>query len=245
MLKIKDWFHKPVTFASLQMTSDVHTHILPGVDDGSPQTETSVAILRGLQQRGIRKVVFTPHIMPELYDFSEQNLRNRYEDFVKALPPDITLQTKLCAEYFVDDTFIERIHDNMLCFDDRSILIEMSYFYRSRTIRESIFELNVAGYRPILAHPERYGYYQDCPADMDEVLNLNCRYQLNIQSLIGAYGLASVQLLEYLLDRNVYSFIASDIHQESQFKYLDEVVVKSKYVESIKRLIKNNENLFA
>lgn len=204
------------------MERDVHNHILPGVDDGFQRAEESLKALESMTRSGCRDIVFTPHLNPDVYpEISEERHREAYESFRQQIPAEWGITTALAAEYMVVAGFEERVTsraDELLTFPDGSILVEMSYYYRSANLEQTLFELNMAGLKPILAHPERYLYMVDSLADFDHLVDMGCRLQLNMMSLTGAYGPYSLKILDYLLDRGMYSFMATDLHSLPQLE---------------------------
>ena len=127
--------------------------------------------------------------------------------------------TALAAEYMVVKDFERRVTDHadeLLTYPDGSILIEMSYMYRSRNFEDVIFELGMAGITPIVAHPERYLYMADQLGDFDHWVDMGAKLQMNYLSLTGQYGEASLKILRHLLKHGLYSFIATDLHSLSQ-----------------------------
>jgi len=148
----------------------------------------------------------------------------------------LTPQLHLAAEYMVVKDFEKRVSshaDELLVYPDNSILIEMSYFYRSRNFEDTIFELNMAGLRPIVAHPERYLYMADSLRDYDKWVDMGARLQLNLLSLTGTYGPASMKILRHLLDHQMYSFAATDLHTLSQLDRILSSKVDSKLLNSL------------
>lgn len=201
--------------------SDMHNHILPGVDDGFHTQEDSLAALRLFSEQGVHDITFTPHLNPDVFpNTTEQHLRDTYASFAQAIPAELALTTRLAAEYMVVNGFERRVAehaDELLCFPDKSILIEQSYLYPSRNLDETVFELTMAGFRPILAHPERYLYMADSLNDFEKLTDAGCRLQLNYMSLSGTYGPNSVRIMKHLLSHGMYSFCSSDLHSVPQF----------------------------
>lgn len=173
---------------------------------------------------GCKNIVFSPHLNPDVSpDMNEEKLRSRYEEFVKEIPVDWGVKTALAAEYMIVKGFEDRVaeHANqLLTFNDGSILVEMSYFYRSKNLEQALFNLKMAGLKPILAHPERYIYMADCLQDFDEIVEGGTRLQLNYMSLTGAYGKGSMKILQHLLREKMYSFVATDLHTLSQLDFI-------------------------
>lgn len=218
-------------------STEVHCHLLPGVDDGFRNEESTLQAIDRMMAAGTRNIVFTPHMNPDVYpDTDEQRLKSVYEDLRTRLPE--TLRTHLAAEYMVVNNFDERVEkepETLLVFPDNSILIEMSYYFRSQNLEASIFNLGMAGYHPILAHPERYPYMVDCLGDFDKLADMGCRFQLNMRALSGKYGNESMKILKYLLKKGMYSFIATDLHSIPQL----ETILDSRVPLSMRRAVNN------
>ena len=199
---------------------DIHNHLLPGVDDGFRHRQDSLSAIRKMAEAGCRELVFTPHMNPDVYpDMNEDTLRQVYDEFRPLIPAELDVTTSLAAEYMVVNGFEERAAseaDRLLTYPDGSILIEMSYYFASQNLRQTIFELNMAGLKPILAHPERYLYMAQTLSEFDRIVEMGCRLQMNFMSLTGTYGPDSLKILEYLLKRGLYSFVATDLHSLSQ-----------------------------
>lgn len=199
---------------------DIHCHLLPGVDDGFQHASDSLNALSRMAESGCRELVFTPHLNPDVYPgVAESRHREVYEVFREQIPAELGVTTSLAAEYMVVNGFEDRVSsraDELLTYSDGSILVEMSYYYRSKNLEQVLFELNMAGLNPILAHPERYLYMADSLSDFDRIVEMGCRLQMNIMSLTGTYGRQSLCILDYLLKRDMYSFIATDLHSLNQ-----------------------------
>ena len=209
---------------------DVHCHLLPGVDDGFRDAGSSLKAIGMMASHGCRDILFTPHMNPDVYpDESEAHFREVYDSFVPQIPQEWGVKTALAAEYMVVNGFEERASkpEELLTWPDGSILIEMSYFFRSRNLENTLFELNMAGLDPVLAHPERYLYMAGCLRDFEKFQDMGCRFQMNYASLTGKYGPDSIKILCHLLDEGMYSFVATDLHSIPQLEsILDGVPVK-------------------
>ena len=200
--------------------TDIHNHILPGVDDGFRTVSDSREALTLLKENGVNEVVFTPHLNPEQFpESNEESLREHYREFVAQIPQSLDIKTSLAAEYMIVGGFEERVKNNpgtLLCWPDKTILIEMSYFYRSLNLEEAVMELVLAGFKPILAHPERYLYMADCLEDFDTLRASGCRFQTSYMSLMGVYGSRSLKIIKYLAQRGWCDFFATDLHSVHQ-----------------------------
>lgn len=232
------------------LTADVHSHILPGVDDGSPDFEHSVAILTKLRELGVRRFTLTPHVSRSMFPNEAADLRERFARFKAQLPPELAgLDYHLGSEYMIDE-FFSGISDR-LGYPDGHILIEMSYYERSREIKEAVFNLQMDGLMPILAHPERYVFYQKVfdrkkgVAELRTLHDMGCAMQLNIMSLTGAYGERSLAIVHWLLANDMYSYIGTDVHSPGQIDHFSTgLLLSDPEMEKVRQLAKNNENLF-
>lgn len=177
---------------------------------------------------GVREIVFTPHLNPELFvNTNESYLREVYEDFKGAIPAEWGVKTSLAAEYMCIKDFEKHADDpGLLTYDDGSILVEMSYYYRSPNLETAVFELTMAGRKPIIAHPERYLYMADCLSDFDRLADMGCRFQMNYLSLTGAYGPGSLKIMDYLRKRGYYHFAATDLHTVHQLQKISAIQVE-------------------
>ena len=209
---------------------DIHNHLLPGVDDGFRNAEDSLKAIKRMADQGCKEIVFTPHMNPDVYpDENEAHFREVYDDFITRIPADWGVETWLAAEYMVVKDFQKRAADKeLLTYKGGSILIEMSYYYLSENIEETVFALNTEGHRPILAHPERYLYMADNLHKFDRLRDMGCQFQLNRLSLSGIYGGESLKILNYLLSRGMYDFMATDLHTLSQLDKLADIKVRNK-----------------
>ena len=216
-------------------TRDIHNHLLPGVDDGFRSSEDSLRAIQTMVENGVTDIVFTPHMNPDVYpNESESHFRQVFATFQPQVTSAVHLQPSaihLAAEYMVVKDFEQRVTehaDELLTYPDGSILIEMSYLYRSRNFEDTIFELNMAGLKPIVAHPERYLYMVNSLRDYDKWIDMGACLQLNYLSLTGQYGTESVKIMRHLLEHNMYSHVATDLHSNSQLDRILTAKVESK-----------------
>ena len=190
--------------------TDRHSHILPGVDDGIQTIEDSIAILSMYEQMGVKKVWLTPHIMEDCPNTPEK-LKTRFEELKSAYKGNIELA--LSAENMMDGLFIKRLEQGILMpYDDNNneLLIETSYVQPPMRMESILRDMQKAGITPVLAHPERY-LYMDAEK-YENIKEMGVKFQLNITSLIGAYGNQVKERAEYLLNEGYYNYSGSDAH---------------------------------
>ncbi len=188
---------------------DNHSHILYGLDDGVKKQEDSLAILRWLEEQGVSEVWFTPHVMEDVPNTTE-GIRARFEE-LKAVY-DGGLQLHLAAEYMIDTLFEERLEKrDLLEHGEEVVLVETSAIAPPINLWNVLEQMLKAGYRPLIAHPERYRYME--PSDYKELYNMGCFLQMNLPSIVGFYGESARQRAQYLLDKGWYRMVGSDCHR--------------------------------
>ena len=238
------------SFEDIGLRCDVHSHILPGVDDGAGDFAESLVILQSLHRRGVDRFILTPHVSGGMFPNTAADLRRRFEAFQAELPEHFAekIRLRLGSEYMIDE-FFDTLTD-CLCYAGNHILVEMSYGVRSVNLLETVFRLCQEGFVPVLAHPERYTYYFRDKAgrhhfeEFEKLHDMGCKFQLNVQSLSGCYGRQSLENLKYLLDKGWYAFVATDVHAHRQIDHFRDFRVSSKQFEKVRELARNNEMLF-
>ena len=225
------------------LSRDVHNHLLPGVDDGFRKEEDSLKAIGKMAAAGCRDLIFTPHMNPDVYpEESETHFREVYDSFIRKIPAEWGVTTHLAAEYMVVNDFERRAAeetDSLLTWPDGSILVEMSYFFRSKNFEQALFELGLAGLKPVVAHPERYLYMVDSMKDFEKWYDMGCRFQFNFLSLTGKYGKESIKIMEHLFDEKMYDFVSSDLHTISQLDSILEGDVVRKLRKPFAKFLEN------
>ncbi len=207
------------------ISTDIHSHILPGIDDGSPDIESSIRLINGLIDLGITKSVATPHIIGDLYKNNKTTINNSL-NLLKAELEKRSIQFDLsaAAEYMLDTYFFELIQNDepLLTIKDNIILTEFSYVSAPNEINKISFDIINAGYRPILAHPERYSYFHDNLKIYNKLNDFGFSLQVNLLSLAGYYGKNSMKAAQYMLDNNIVAYVATDLHHPMHLQLLSD-----------------------
>lgn len=219
--------------SQLSHFSDSHSHILPGVDDGVKTMDVSLQVLQRYEQYGIAEVWCTPHVMEDIPNTTEQ-LRARFAELQDAYTGPVRLH--LAAEYMMDELLEERLANRDLLAhgeDGNRLLVETSYFTPPMQMDRLLHQIKSAGYFPVLAHPERYVYmdkrrYQELKAD-------GILFQLNIASLVGAYGPEAQKKSRYLLRHHCYNLAGTDLHSPRQFALWEKKMWRCPRIEEVKR----------
>jgi tyrosine-protein phosphatase YwqE len=221
--------------------TDVHTHLLPGVDDGAQFVEDSVKILHFMCRMGVRRVYLTPHVMADLPANTPGALQKQYEVFLSKCPGSPEL--RLAAEYMLDSRFTSLINDGLLAMSGRHVLVETSYLSPPLGLYDMLYDLRLAGYQPLIAHPERYLYMQD--SDYRKLKEQGCKLQLNLFSLTGVYGSHAVRNALYLLKQGLYDHAGSDVHHLDGYREGIAYLSPSRsQVSELERIIANNQTLW-
>ena len=207
-------FNKKYSIASsgiLERFTDWHSHILPGVDDGVQTMEESLQILASYEQLRVKEVWLTPHIMEDIPN-TTAFLRTRYAELKAAYKGPIIL--RLASENMLDSLFEQRLQGGDLLpigKDGRHLLVETSYFNPPYGLHNILLRIKSKGYVPVLAHPERYVYMDK--EDYEQLKRLNVAFQLNLPSLVGAYGADAKRKAQWLLENMYYQVKGTDIHR--------------------------------
>lgn len=194
---------------------DLHSHLIPGIDDGSKSLEDSLAILREFKSLGFKKIITTPHVIRDSYNNSTETLLNGKAKILAAIAEEkLEIDFDVSAEYYMDETIYERIEKkDFIPIGKNYILVELSYLEKMNNTSDLFYKLQVAGYRIILAHPERYPYYYEKDFHTYKSFkDRNIFFQLNIASLLGKYGGGAKQTAQRMVDENMIDFISSDLH---------------------------------
>jgi protein-tyrosine phosphatase len=193
---------------------DIHSHLIPDVDDGSPDMETSVELIREMMDLGFKSIITTPHIS-ELYPNENSLLLNRLYDLKKQLKREkIEIEINVAAEYMINDVFEQKVlsGEPLMTLPNKHILVELSHISEPVNLYKVIAMLIESGYVPILAHPERYRYYNNNLMQFQKLINCGCHLQVNALSLDGYYGRMVSDCAWALLNNYMIDFIGSDIH---------------------------------
>jgi len=229
------------------LAADMHSHLLPGLDDGLQEIEQSIAFIKELQQLGYKKLICTPHILSDVYPNSPETILPKLELVRDALERNnIDIQVEAAAEYMVDLDFENYFNAGkpLLTFGRNLILIEMSYVAASNNIENVIFNLKLKGLQPVLAHPERYNYYLGNLDQFQRFIDLGCYLQINILSLLGYYGEGSKITAQNLLKKNMVTLVGTDMHHENHLNSLKTLASKKSFYKLFEGIdIRNKELL--
>ena len=205
------------------MVQDIHSHLLPGLDDGSPDVATSVELIRSLTEAGINKFICTPHIISDMYRNTPETILPALEVLQSACREhQLDVAISAAAEYMLDDYFMELLRNRapLLTLTKNFVLTELSYATAPDNIEKIAFELNINGYLPLMAHPERYFYYHKNYGAYHRMKELGFMLQVNLLSIAGYYGKAAAKAARYIVENDLADFIGTDLHHFNHLKAL-------------------------
>jgi len=213
------------------LCADMHSHFLPGIDDGAKTIEDSLSLLRSMMDMGYKSIITTPHIMIDYYPNTRQTIQDALQKVQDALKENnIDLPIKAAAEYYIDEYFMQLIEkEPLLTVHNNEVLVEFSMMYEPPMLNEVFFSMQTAGYRPILAHPERY---MSMHRDIDKYTELKdrgCLLQLNMLSVCGYYGQTIKSVAEQLMAKGLYDYCGTDAHHEKHIATLKAMACTKDY----------------
>ena len=220
---------------------DIHNHLLPGIDDGAKTVEETNFLVSQMKALNIAAAIATPHTFSGLWNNTPSSIKTAYETAVEPHVNSSFLKG-YASEYMLDKTLIERIKwEPLLCIHDSYILVELPLFNFPLDLYEMLFELKIRDYKIIIAHPERYFYFQNSINKLKELKNYGVYFQLNLLSLVGYYGNEIKKCAEQLLENDLYDFTGTDIHNNRQIELLLNKRICFSNKKKLIDLLKNNE----
>lgn len=196
------------------LTTDVHSHLLPGIDDGVKSLEEAEAVIKRLQSLGFNRFITSPHVH-EMYRNSTEIIEQKLAEIRAHLfRKNIDVQVSTVAEYSLDEWLMHQVESKMkfLTFAGNHLLFETNFFSEPLVLNDFLFKITTLGYKPVMAHPERYLYLSNKSARIEDLLSRGVLFQLNTMSLAGLYGPNVEKLARFLIDHKFVHMIGSDCH---------------------------------
>jgi len=227
------------------MVVDMHSHVLPGIDDGADSVATSRFLIDTLLESGIKEIITTPHVMADIHKNTPTSISGAYDSLQGSIDEHKLNNLSYAGEYLIDEQFIEKLHKKeVLTIRDKYILIETPFFYKPLNFESAVFEVLAAGYTPILAHPERYLYMFNQLDMYQKVKELGCLLQINALSLTGYYGKMEKDSAKLILSAGLVDFIGTDMHHERHAKMISDYKVDNCVADLLTNVsLKNSELL--
>jgi tyrosine-protein phosphatase YwqE len=238
--KQEGYFSKDWSFIGV----DMHSHIIPGIDDGPKTIEESVVLVEQMMTLGYKAIVTTPHVRSDHYPNTIQTINSSLKNLQNELTKKgIRFPIRAAAEYFIDSSFVELLEkEPLLTINDKHVLIEFSFVFEPSKLLDIIFKIQTAGYTPILAHAERYTFYQKNIDRLKQLKERGCLLQLNLISLSGYYSSQVKFVAETLMKNNLYDYCGSDVHH---IKHIDAMkkLLKSESMQQLRDYPFLNQNI--
>ena len=196
--------------------ADMHSHFIPGIDDGAKTLEDSLTLIRAMKDMGYNTIITTPHVMIDYYPNTTQTIQSGLLTVQKALKENnIDISLRAAAEYYIDESFIRLLEtEPLLTIFEKEVLVEFSMLYEPPMLLEVIFNMVSAGYRPVIAHPERYLFFHKDASRYRLLKDRGCLFQMNMLSVSGYYGRNVKMIADELLRKGMYDYCGSDMHHE-------------------------------
>jgi protein-tyrosine phosphatase len=213
----------PKSGALERLSCDMHSHLIPGIDDGVPDLSTSLQLIRGLIDLGYRKIITTPHINGDIFANTPEVINGGLDAVRAGLSREsIGVPVGAAAEYLMDDVFVRRLEkgESLLRLQDNMVLVELSFIVPAINLMEILFQLQLEGYQPVLAHPERYLYFSANKGWYEQLRNAGCLFQLNLLSFSGYYGPQTRDVANYLVKKGYVEYLGTDLHHSKQLEQL-------------------------
>lgn len=234
-----DFFFRHKPLPKLSLATDIHCHVVPGVDDGSPDTETSLSLLQHLHEWGIERVFASPHSTQDKFENTPQSITGPLAELSEALQNHgLNIELHNHFEYRLDNFFISQFEQgNIISLPGNYLLVENSFSVEPYGLETILFNIREKGYTPILAHPERYRYYSDNHRyRYEELHEYGLFFQVNLSSLAGHYGNTARELALYLLEKGWAQFVGTDLHRMSHVESIEHYLRSSSFKKDIKYL---------
>ncbi len=232
------FFKKKKEILPLPYSTDIHSHLVPGVDDGAKNTDTALFLIGKMKEWGIKHIVTTPHRTDEVFENDPESISpyyNKVKNNVAIQYPDMTFTHSF--EYRLDEGFMRlRDEEKLVPFGDNYLLVENSFIQPLWNLDELLYSLRLKGYKPILAHPERYTYYLNNKKAYEELHESGCLFQVNLLSLAGTYGKEVQNLTLWFLEKGYLDFLSTDLHHRQHAALIDEFLKSSAYKKLLPRL---------
>ena len=204
---------------------DIHSHLVPGIDDGAKDLENSLELIGKMAEHGVRNIITTPHILGSVYPNDAGIIKSKgqsLKDKVKEVYPEVDL--RFAAEYMMDGHFLELLENEpLMTLKDRYVLVEMSYLNPPANLYDILYEVQMKDYEPVLAHPERYGFYHQDFNKYKKLKDRGIHFQMNLLSLTRQYGKSVQKTATKLLNEGMIDFVGTDTHHVGHLRLWREV----------------------
>ena len=226
-----NFFKKKQEPLQLCFNTDIHCHVLPGIDDGSPDVSTSVELIQRMRSWGINRIIATPHVTQASFENTPETMGNALKSLNEELKKNnIEIDITHSAEDRIDELFLSHLNDGTIVpMPNNYLLVENSFIQEPWNLDQLLFDLKVKGYKPILAHPERYMYYYLKKDRYKTIHNTGTKLQINILSIAGHYGKDEKRIAFELIEKGLVDFIGTDLHNHRHADAIEEFLASKDY----------------
>lgn len=239
-----DWAKKKEPGKSVnQLRVDIHSHLLPGLDDGVQSYEESEDVILHFQRMGYKKLITSPHVMSDTYKNTAEKILSRLGKLQTYLAnQDVDIEIQAAAEYYLDEQVFKMVENDqkMLTFGNKYLLFETNFLNEPFNMKEFIFLATTKGYKPVLAHPERYLYLQENVEKARDLLDRGVLFQINIGSISGSNGKPAQTTAAKLIDRGWIHLLGSDCHHLQHARIIEETRQLKYYQKALALPLLNN-----
>ena len=227
-----NFFSRKAEPQPLFFKTDIHCHVLPGIDDGSPDVDTSVELIESMQAWGIERVMASPHVTDGTFENTRATADAAMERLQKALDArGNTVKLSHSAENRLDDLFVKNFEaGQLMTLPGNILLVENSFMLEPWNLDQLLFDLQVKGFRPVLVHPERYSYYYSKKDRYETIHNGGTAFQINVLSLAGYYGRDEKKFAEYLIAKGWVDYIGTDLHRPAHVEAINKYLASKDYL---------------
>jgi protein-tyrosine phosphatase len=234
---------QPILPADLsELKTDMHSHLIPGIDDGSKSMDETIAMLSKFKELGYKKIITTPHVMSDFYKNTPETILDGLEEVkIELKRINLDIEIEAAAEYYFDETLFHKLDsDEFLTFSGKHVLIEFSFSIMPQEHERLFYDMRIKGYKPVIAHFERYLYFHGSIEQARDWREKGMLIQMNINSLFGHYGPDVKKQAEALVDAGLIDLIATDCHRIEHLNIL-ELNLNSPYLKKVMNLpLRNN-----
>lgn len=226
--------------------TDLHSHLIPGIDDGVATVEDSIAMIKGLMKFGYRKFITTPHILPGMYNNGPDTILPGLELVRQAIAAEgLGVEIDAAAEYYYDEVFEEQVKDSpLMMFGGNHVLFELPNMHEPPMLKNTVFALTIRAIVPVLAHVERYPYlYENNFDDLEELINMGVELQVNYGTFLGVYGPKLQKAAYQMVDAGLISYLGSDLHGDKHLQYIQGAFKDKKFRQMLAKHEFKNKHL--
>lgn len=239
-----NWLRKKAPHAEAALRCDVHSHLLPGLDDGVQSFEQAETIITRFHHMGYNRLITTPHIISDLYRNTPQTILGKLDELRQYLKDkNIPVTIDAAAEYYLDEALFDMLRQNtpLLTFGPKKyLLFETTFLNEPLNLKEFIFQATAQGYTLVMAHPERYAYLQNSIAKAEDLLSRGVLFQINISSLTGYYSKGAQLTANRLIEKGWVHLLGSDCHHLQHAKLVEEALRMKYFQKALSLPLLNN-----